>query len=465
MIRLESNFKPEDLKNKLNRFWELSARKIKLIEKEYDESKGSPVFTVQGKYTTRGWTEWTRGFQYGSAILQYDATGEKHFLEQAREAIVKKMASHISNMGVHDHGFNIVSTYGNLLRLMCERKIPFNKWEEEFYKLALKISGAVQASRWTPLKTGGFIYSFNGSHSLFVDTIRSCRSLIISHKLGHILLGEGDLKINMLERALQHMKSTANYSVYYGEGRDAYDLRGRTAHECIFNIHDGSFRCPNSQQGYSAFSTWTRGLAWAMCGFSELIEWIDSARQSGINLHDDGADIELLALRAATATCDYYLQNTPTDGVPYWDTGAPLLHKIGDWLNNPSDPYNEFEPVDSSAAAIASQGLLRMGRYLKSKGQEKDGNRYWQSGLKTLSTLLEEPYISLNPDHQGLLLHSVYHKPNGWDYIPERSKIPNGESGMWGDYHLREVCLYLQRIINNETYLTFYNGISWDQNS
>jgi hypothetical protein len=146
--------------------------------------------------------------------------------------------------------------------------------------------------------------------------------------------------------------------------------------------------------------------------------------------------------------------------VPYWDTGAPFLHKLGDWLNKISDPYNEFEPVDSSAAAIAIQGLLRTGRYLKHRGQETDGNRYWQAGLKTVNTLLEEPYISLNPDHQGLLLHSVYHRPNGWDYIPEGSKIPNGESGMWGDYHIREVCLYLQRIINNEKYLTFYNGIS-----
>ena len=169
--------------------------------------------------------------------------------------------------------------------------------------------------------------------------------------------GEGDIKINLLERALQHIKATASYSVYYGEGRDSYDIRGRTAHECIFNIKDGSFRCPNSQQGYSGFSTWTRGLAWAMCGFSELLEWIDTAKQAGIILPDSGVDIDSLALKAATATCDFYIENTPTDGVPYWDTGAPELYKLGDWLEKPADPFNMFEPVDSSAAAIASQGV------------------------------------------------------------------------------------------------------------
>ena len=61
------------------------------------------------------------------------------------------MATHVSHTGVHDHGFNNLSTYGNLLRLMYEEKMEFNKWEANFYKLAIKISGAVQASRWTVL--------------------------------------------------------------------------------------------------------------------------------------------------------------------------------------------------------------------------------------------------------------------------------------------------------------------------
>ena len=75
MIKIDQNLKPADFSGKLKRFWQLSAEKIHLIEKQYDESKGSPVFTVNGNYSTRGWTEWTQGFQYGSAILQFDATG------------------------------------------------------------------------------------------------------------------------------------------------------------------------------------------------------------------------------------------------------------------------------------------------------------------------------------------------------------------------------------------------------
>jgi len=458
MITIKREITPADLSNKLNRFWQLSHEKISLIEKEYDELKGSPVFTVKGKYSTRGWTEWTQGFQYGSAILQFDATGDEQMLATGRNKTINRMAPHISHTGVHDHGFNNVSTYGNLLRLMKEGKTAHNEWEKNYYELALKISGAVQAARWTAIQNGGFIHSFNGAHSLFVDTIRSVRALILSHQLGHVLQTENDAKINLLRRAMQHVEATATYSVFYGTGRDSYDKWGRTAHECIFNVKDGNYRCPNSQQGYTGFSTWTRGLAWAMCGFAEQLEWLET--QDEITLETVGGKATLTAtmLKAATATCDFYIANTPTDGIPYWDTGAPDLHLINDYLNKAADPFNDHEPVDSSAAAIAAQGLLRLGKYLTDK-EEVGGNRYWLAGLTVLDTLLDEPYLSTNKNHQGLLLHSIYHRPNGWDYVPEGNRVPNGESSMWGDYHYREVCLYLQRVINKENYYTFYNCV------
>jgi len=457
-MKINHELKASDLKSKLGRFWELSAKKIKLVEEDYDESKGSPVFTVNGKYSTRGWTEWTQGFQYGSSILQFDATGEKSFLETGRKKTVEAMAPHVSHTGVHDHGFNNVSTYGNLLRLMKEEKISFDQWEKNFYELALKISGAVQASRWTVIKNGGFIHSFNGAHSLFVDTIRSCRALVVSHGLGHIFQGEGDVKINLLERTIQHLKATADYSVFYGEGRDSYDAWGRTAHESVFNVKDGNFRCPNSQQGFSGFTTWTRGLAWAMCGFAEELEWLDTMKEADFENFGGKNSIELFMLKAAKATCDFYIENSCADGIPYWDTGAPGLYKMGDYLNKPADPFNSCEPVESSAAAIGAQGLLRLGKYLQNKA-DKSGDRYWQAGLCLLNTLLDEPYLSTNESHQGIILHSIYHRPNGWDHIHPGSKIPNGESSMWGDYHAREACLYLQRIINNEKYYTFFNCI------
>ncbi len=457
-MKIQSTLQPADLKQPLDRFWNISGQKILKIEQEYDLQQGSPVFTEKGRYTTRGWTEWTQGFQYGSAVLQFDAVETPDFLDIARSGTCRYMAPHISHTGVHDHGFNNVSTYGGLLRLMQEQRIPTNSWEADYYKLALKISGAVQAGRWSPTAHGsGFIYSFNGPHSLFADTIRSLRALALSHRLGHTLMAENDKAISMLDRLIQHARTTADFAVFYGEGRDAYDVRGRVAHESIFNPNDGQYRCPNSQQGYAPFSTWTRGLAWIMLGFAEQLEFLATEPAASLEPFGGYAAIEAFMRKAACASCDFYLAHTTTDGIPFWDTGAPGLVHIPDRYEVTSDPYNAYEPVDSSAAAIAAQGLLRFGAYLDARGE--DGTTYRQAGLTVMQTLLEEPYLSTNPEHQGLLLHSIYHRPRDWDYIPEGQTIPCGESSMWGDYHLREVALLVHRMAHNAPYYTFFSHI------
>jgi hypothetical protein len=458
MLTIDPTLAPADFRPALDRLWQLSGEKIRRIEKIFDPARGAPVFTAGGVYTTRGWTEWTQGFQYGSALLQFDATGDPAFLKIGRDHTVARMAPHLSHTGVHDHGFNNVSTYGNLRRLVREHRIPADRWELNYYELALKISGAVQAARWTPRgPDAGFIHSFNGPQSLFVDTVRSCRAPALSHALGHTLCGEGDRRVNLLARAAAHLRTTAEFSVYYGEGRDHYDVRGRVAHECIFNVKDhGAYRCPNSQQGYSPFTTWTRGLAWALLGFAEQLEFFATCADDELRPIGGRRAFEGILLKAALATGDFYLAHTPTDGVPYWDTGAPGLARLGDYLDRPADPFNEHEPVDSSAAAIAAQGLLRLGHFLRERGKKSSGQRYWQAGLTVLRTLLGEPYLSVKKSHQGLLLHSIYHRPNGWDFIPPGAKIPCGESSMWGDYHLREAALYLERVISRGPYLTFF---------
>jgi hypothetical protein len=267
-------------------------------------------------------------------------------------------------------------------------------------------------------------------------------------------MGENDAAISLLERALQHAAATARFAIFYGQGRDTYDERGRTAHESIFNPNDGRYRCPNSQQGYSGFTTWTRGLAWAMVGFAEELEFLELLTDEDLEPFGGRARWRELMQGAASATCDWYIANTSLDGIPYWDGGAPGLVHLGDWRAREAEPFNDYEPVDSSAAAIGAQGLLRLGRVLGN--QHPDGKRYWQAGLTTLRTLLGDTYLGLDKSHQGLLLHTIYHRPNGWDHVPAGRKVPCGEACMWGDYHIRELALYVQRIIRNEPYLTFF---------
>jgi unsaturated chondroitin disaccharide hydrolase len=458
MIEINHELTPHKLKSKIENLFKLSAQKIKLIDKVWDTKNGTPVFTVEGKYTTRGWTEWTQGFVYGSAVLQFEAQKDQWFLDYAKKNIVEQMASHLTHVGVHDHGFNNVSTYGNLLRLSTEGIISISNEEKEFYRLALKCSGAIQAARWSKTFDGrGFIYSFNGPHSLFSDTIRSLRSLALAHKLGHVLMGENDRKISLLERLIQHVEVTGEYNVYYGGNRDSYDVRGRVVHESIFNPNDGRYRCPSSQQGFSPFTTWTRGLAWIVCGYPEQLEFLNTLSNDSLEPFGGLAKLEAVMLKTAQATSDYFLECCASDGIPYWDTGAPNLFRLGNFLSKRSDPFNEYEPVDSSASAIAAQGLWRLGKYFIQKGDVKTGDRYQKAALTIADTLFSAPYISEDSQHQGLILHSIYHRPNGWDHTPKGRKVPCGESSMWGDYHARELALLLLREAEGRPYLTFFN--------
>jgi hypothetical protein len=440
-VIVDMALRPSDLGSELERFWELSGQKLSLLSGR-DPGLDAPVHTVEGKYQGRPWTDWTRGFQYGSALLHFDATGEERFLELGRVATVASMGPHLTDFGVHDHGFNVVSTYGNLWRLMAEGRVSEDPGAGLLYEQALQVSGAVQARRWTALGPGsGFIYSFNGPHSLFIDTVRTLRCLALAHLLGQALRDEAGREVSLLERLKQHLLVTARHNVYYGEGRDIYDVRGRVAHEALFNTLDGSYRAASTQQGYSPFSTWTRGLAWAVCGFAEQLEYL---RFIG--------DEQLVpqVLEAAKATCDFYIDvASAADGVPYWDTGAPGLQNLGDWGSRVAEPFNRYEPVDSSAAAIAAQGLVRLGVYL-------DDTRYLAAGLTVARTLFQAPYLSADEAHEGLLLHSVYHRPHGWDYVPPGRAVPCGEATMWGDYHARELALCVGRLARAELLPVFF---------
>lgn len=458
MLRINPHCNTADLRKSIEELWGLSSRKLRALRARYDLSEGAPVFTERGRYRSRGWTEWTLGFYFGSMLLQFDATEDRSFLEEGAEGTIRHMVNYTTHTGVHDHGFNVVSTFGNLYRLGREGRFEIDPWQRRYLELALRTSAAVQAARWTAIGDGGFIYSFNGPHSLFADTIRTLRVLALGHRLGHVLLGESDQRVSLLERLIGHALTTARYAVYFGTGRDAYDVAGRVAHESLFNTVDGSYRCPSTQQGFSPRSTWTRGLAWIILGFAEELEFLESVDP------DDGGfclpKTEVLSrmLDAARVTADYYLESSPANGIPYWDTAAPGLQHLPAWTESPADPYNDYEPVDSSAAAIAAQGLLRLGRLLQGQGDGEAGRRYWQAGLTVAASLFQAPYLSGQEEHEGLLLHSVYHRPNGWDYVPPGRRVPCGESSMWGDYHARELALYLQRFDRSEPYLCFWGG-------
>ena len=61
-MKIDDGITLQDLSGNLSRVFELAGQKIQAIDSTWDPAAGTPVFTVEGQYTTRGWTEWTQGF-------------------------------------------------------------------------------------------------------------------------------------------------------------------------------------------------------------------------------------------------------------------------------------------------------------------------------------------------------------------------------------------------------------------
>ena len=368
----------------------------------------------RGEYTARGWTEWTQGFQFGAAVLQFDATGDARSSSSAGGGRSSGMAPHLTHVGVHDHGFNNVSTYGDLWRLAREGRVDASDWERQFYELALKVSGAVQA-RALDAGCPTAASSTRSTARTRCSSTRSgrCASLALAHQLGHVLSEEQDAQVSLLERLRPARQGHRRVQRLLRRGAATpTTCAAATAHEAIFNTVNGSFRCPNSQQGYSPFSTWTRGLAWAMLGFAEQLEFLDARRRP-----DPPSPSRASHRRPGSGACDRVddargrlrppatsisTTRPPADGIPYWDTGAPGLGAAAA-TGRPRRPTRSTTTSRSTARrpAIAAQGLLRLGRYLTARGD--DGARYVQAGLRGARHALRSagPYLSDRPGAPG----------------------------------------------------------------
>ena len=196
-----------------------------------------------------------------------------------------------------------------------------------------------------------------------------------------------------------------------------------------------------------------------MLGFAEQLEFLAAVADDELERLRRTRWVEAPLIEAARATCDFYI-----DAASAARRRALLGHRRA-WPGRAwrldraaADPFNDHEPVDSSAAAIGAQGLLRLGRLLARTRRGRLPLRAGRSSRARDADRRRGPYLSTDAAHQGLLLHSVYHRPNGWDHVPAGVQDPRGESSQWGDYHLREAALLVRRLATNQPYLTFFGG-------
>lgn len=368
---------------RLERAFRFGVSQLERMLLKWPANQPAPIYTRNGVWHRPEfiWTDWCPGFYAGMMWLAFERTGETKWKEAA-EQYTRALEPRKFDRDVHDLGFIFMPTVDRWYWLL-EEGDPIKERLADI----LITAATVQSFRWKDTGEDHYIYSFHGPQSLFIDIMMNIRLLFRAHQLG----ASGEL----FRRAIAHAKTTEKYLVQK-RGERIMDREGSVIHEGIFNPARGEFRNLSTQQGYSPFTCWARGLAWAVYGFTDTFLFTG----------------DRFFLETAERCAGYYLENTPADGVPFWDYGAP---------NIPD------EPLDSSAAAIIAGAFWKLQNI---DGCQRGAKVYRDAALTILGTLTSDEFLSASdPGCEGILRHGVYHRPMNWGV---------DESVMWGDYFFME---------------------------
>jgi unsaturated chondroitin disaccharide hydrolase len=344
---------------------EIAAGKVSRLTTEYPDY--FPLYTDQGqwKHGKEAWTNWCEGFLGGQMWLFYELGLGEEWKPRA-EHYSKLVEERQFDDQVHDLGFVLCPTW--------------KKWWEltgdDAQRQVVIQGGKTMATRFNT--RGRFLRSFLASDSIFIDIMMNVGIIAVAG------LETGDQQL--LDIAEQHCETTRKYLVR-GDGS--------TSHEGIFDLDTGEFLRQTTQQGWRSDSSWARGLAWSLYGFTSMY---------GLTGNPDW-------LATAQLNADYWLEHTSgPDPVPPNDFDEP-------------NPLRRWE---SSAAACAAGGLIMLSSLAANDDQAR---RYHNHAEATIARLCEPEFVAYEDSWDGILKHGSYH---------ETKQLGVDESVMWGEYFFVE---------------------------
>jgi alpha-galactosidase len=311
--------------------------------------------------------QWSSGFFPGRVWQTYEQTLDSSLLTRA-QAQTANLLGETTDSSTHDIGFRILSSYGNGYRIT----------RDPSYMQAIQTAAGTLATLYQP--TAGVFNSwpyYSASKiTAIIDNMMNLELLFYAAQNG----GDPNWKAMAISHALKTMQNNVRPD-------------GSTYQGVAYNT-DGSVYSKFTSDGFATESTWSRGQAWGLYGFTLTYRYTQDSR----------------FLTTAQQLADYFIHNLPPDFVPYWDfsQAAPA-------------------PRDSSAAAIAAAGLLELSTYVP----EPNKSTYHNAAINIQTSLSSASYLANPVNTDGILLHGTYNKP---------SNLNVDTSLIWGDYYFVRGC-------------------------
>lgn len=311
---------------------------------------------------------WTQGFFPGQLWHMYEQTGDAIWRTRA-DAWTRNLEVQKYNMLTHDNGFKMMLSFGAAYRATGD----------DYYRQVLLAAAGSLASRYNPRVDIISCCDWNPEWHLplVVDTMMNLELLLWASQNG----GQPGWRDMAVNHALRNLA-------------DLVRPNGGTYHVVDYDPSTGGILFRGTFQGYADESTWARGHAWAIYGYTMVYRYTRDARM----------------LEAAQRVTDYYLSRLPADGVPYWDLDAPAGQQL----------------KDSSAAAVVASALLELVNYVQDPSKQL---QYWNAAMRMLDSLSSSAYLAAGTNSPGILLHGVGHYPAGQEV---------DVSLIYGDYYFIE---------------------------
>lgn len=382
------NKKPTEKELFINESVQFAEDQTKLLLQEVGEPTGKNyprTMNDEGQLVTTGMYDWTPGFFPGNLWYLYELTGDTIWRNQAEKWTntlepLKTFTKH------HDLGFMMYCSYGN-----AERLAPKPEYKDILIESANSLASRFNENTQT-IKSWNYRKAWNDSTEWFypviIDNMMNLEMLFYASKIS------GDKRL--YDIAVKHADATLK-----NHFRDDFS----TYHVVNYDTISGAALNQATFQGFSDNSTWARGQAWAIYGFTMLYRETQDAKY----------------LNAAEKAADWYLKHLPEDLIPLWDFNVGEVGYIPDKMSYAVEFQEKLKDV--SAAAVVASAFMELGEITKNK-------MYIDKGVQMLHTLSKPPYrAELGKNADFILTESV-------GSIPHKNEI--NKPLVYADYYYLE---------------------------